>query len=358
MRVRSSLPILLVASLFSIATDASAADAPRAEIVSVQKIWDAAPHNAFTDLIWHEGRWLCVFREGQKHVSPDGALRVLSSKDGKAWASEALVTAKDSDLRDAKICRAPDGRLMLAGAGALHTPINGASHQSYVWFSQDGKDWGEAIPIGDPGYWLWRVTWHENIAYAVGYATGKKRTTRLYRSTDGRKFDVLVPELFAQGYPNESSLLFLKDGTALCLMRRDDKEAPAAMLGTAKAPYTDWTFRSTGTQIGGPQLISLPDGRIVVGGRDYLGKAKTNLWLLDPAAPKVTAIATFPSGGDTSYPGLVFREGLLSVSYYSSHEGRRRSTSAKSNCPTRSKRGMVFHAAKRNELCERRSLGS
>ena len=28
------------------------------------------------------------------------------------------------------------------------------------------------------------------------------------------------------------------------------------------------------------------------------------------------------SGGDTSYPGMVWHEGLLWLSYYSSHEGR------------------------------------
>ena len=33
-------------------------------------------------------------------------------------------------------------------------------------------------------------------------------------------------------------------------------------------------------------------------------------------------IVTLPSRGDTSYPGLVFHEGLLWVSYYSSHEGK------------------------------------
>jgi hypothetical protein len=324
MRTITAVPLLIGLVTAVLNPAAFAADPPKAEILSVQKIWEAAPHNAFTDLIMHQGRWFCVFREGQKHVSPDGALRVLSSQDGKSWESEALITSKDSDLRDAKICLAPGNRLMLCGAGALHQPTSeGHTHQSYVWYSKDGKDWGEAIPIGEPGYWLWRVTWHDNIAYAVGYATSKTtKTTRLYRSSDGRKFDVLVPELFAQGYPNESSLLFQKDGTALCLMRRDDKEAPAAMLGSAKAPYTEWTWKSTGTQIGGPQLISLPDGRIVVGGRDYVGKAKTNLWFLDAQTPKVAPIATFPSGGDTSYPGLVYRDGLLWVSYYSTHEGK------------------------------------
>ena len=57
----------------------------RAEIVDVRKIWDRAPHNAFTDLIRFKDRWLCVFREGKAHVSPDGVLSVLSSSDGDTW---------------------------------------------------------------------------------------------------------------------------------------------------------------------------------------------------------------------------------------------------------------------------------
>ena len=46
------------------------------KIVDVRKIWDQAPHNAFTDLV-HFGRcFFCVFREGEGHVHLDseGAL--------------------------------------------------------------------------------------------------------------------------------------------------------------------------------------------------------------------------------------------------------------------------------------------
>ena len=32
----------------------------------------------------------------------------------------------------------------------------------------------------------------------------------------------------------------------------------------------------------------------------------------------------FPSGGDTSYPGIVWHDGKLWMSYYSSHEGKAR----------------------------------
>ena len=94
-----------------------------AKIVEVRKIWDQAPHNAFTDLVRFQDRWFCVFREGAGHVSPDGALRVLTSADGQQWESAALVTSPNADLRDAKITVTPDGQLMLSGAGALHDTI-------------------------------------------------------------------------------------------------------------------------------------------------------------------------------------------------------------------------------------------
>ena len=64
---------LLCAVLAAGLSGALFAAEPAAEIVDVRKIWDAAPHNAFTDLLRHDARWYCVFREGQAHVSPDGA---------------------------------------------------------------------------------------------------------------------------------------------------------------------------------------------------------------------------------------------------------------------------------------------
>src|SRR3954468_21685500 len=87
--------------------------AGEAQLIEVKKIWDRAPHNAFTDLVRFRGRWYCVFREGKAHVSPDGALRVLTSPDGKAWESAALVRSETADLRDPKILATPDGRLQL-----------------------------------------------------------------------------------------------------------------------------------------------------------------------------------------------------------------------------------------------------
>jgi len=311
---------VLSSSVFLLAVMFSAGQTPAAETeaVKVQKIWDQGAHNAFTDLTRFKDRWYCVFREGQGHVSPDGALRVLQSDDAQTWRSAALITSTTGDLRDAKITVTPAGQLMLVGASALHPPSQ-IRHQSLVWFSDDGQQWSEPVEIGDPNFWIWRITWHKGKAYGIGYSTVEPRMTRLYQSDDGQTFEVLVENLFDEGYANETSLVFLEDDTVLCLLRRDPDEA---MLGKATPPYTDWSWQGLGKRVGGPEMLQLPDGRLVAAGRDYVGAQTTQLWWLDPAKPALQPIVQLPSGGDTSYPGLVWHDDRLWVSYYSSHEGK------------------------------------
>lgn len=288
-------------------------------LVEVRRIWDRAPHNAFTDLVRFKDQWFCVFREGRDHVSPDGVLRVISSPDGVAWESAAQITSTDSDLRDAKITITPDHRLMLTGAEALHDQSK-HTHQSLAWFSDDGRDWSEPQEIGDPDFWLWRVTWHGDTAYGVGYGCRDDRSVRLYRSQDGRRFETLVERLSDVGYPNESSLVF--DGnTCYCLLRRDTPPN-TGLLGVAEPPYKEWQWKDLGMRIGGPHQIRLPDGRLLAAVRLYDGAVRTSLVWIDPQNGHATECLNLPSGGDTSYPGLVWHDDLLWVSYYSSHEGQ------------------------------------
>ena len=313
--MKSILPLFLIALCCS-----AAMAEEKAEIVEVRKIWDQAPHNAFTDLVRFKDHWYCVFREGKGHVSPDGALRVITSADGEKWESAALITSEDSDLRDAKISVTPQGELMLAGAESLHDK-NKHSHQSLAWFSKDGKQWSKAYEIGDPNFWLWRVTWHAGKAYGMGYSVTKDKSLRFYISEDGKKFQTHVERLFDIGYPNETSIVF-EGETCYCLLRRDGKPN-LGLIGTSKPPYKTWEWKDLGIRIGGPQMIQLPDGRLVAAVRLYDGKTRTALVWIDPVQGKLTEIVTLPSGGDTSYAGLVWHEGLLWVSYYSSHENRK-----------------------------------
>jgi hypothetical protein len=291
---------------------------PQPRLLEVRKIWDAGGHNAFTDLVHFQGRWFCVFREGKSHVSPDGAIRIIASKDGAQWASSALITSAEADLRDPKLTVSPDGRLMLSAAAARHQGAAAAFH-TQVWTSADGAVWSPPKEIGEDDFWLWRITWFRKMAFAVGYSTAGQPSIRLYQSPDGVRFDPLVANLYDHGEPNETSLLFAKDSSALCLLRRD---AGNALLGASRPPYRNWTWKDLGKKLGGPHMLRLPDDRIVAAGRLHDGKVRTGLCWLDPKAGTLTEFLALPSGGDTSYPGLVYADGLLWVSYYSSHEGK------------------------------------
>ncbi|MFO1021682.1 MAG: exo-alpha-sialidase [Planctomycetales bacterium] len=322
------LTITLLVASFTLRADAAppnarGANAVQAELISVRKIWDAAPHNAFTDLLRFHDRWFCVFREGERHVSPDGALRVITSQDGEHWTSAALIKSAKGDLRDAKIRITADDRLMLCGAVA-YPKGSPHRHQSLAWFSKNGTNWSEETPIAEPDYWLWRVTRQGDDWYGMGYETGPQpRNLRLYVSRDGgKKYETLVPHAGAPGDAGETSILFLPDKKALCLLRRDGKEL-GSMLGTSQPPYTDWNWKNVGIRIGGPHLIQLPDGGIIAGGRSYTEQgARTSLWIVDPDELKLTPLMTLPSRGDTSYPGFVWFNDRLWTSYYSSHEGK------------------------------------
>lgn len=290
---------------------------PPARLVEVRKVWDQAPHNAFTDLIRYRGQWWLTFREASRHVSPDGAIRILVSRDGRDWQSAARLPIAERDLRDPKLAITPHGELMLTSY-AVQREVEGTPAHSVAWFTRDGRRWTAPQLIGDPNLWLWRATWNRGFAYAVGY---DRRLTRLYRSRDGRRFEIVVAELYREGYPNEATLRFLPDGAALCLLRRDEPPA-TALLGASRPPYRDWSWKDLGVRIGGPNLIRLPDGRWVAAVRLYDGRTRTSLCRLDPEAGRLEEFLTLPSGGDTSYAGLVFHDGLLWVSYYSSHEGK------------------------------------
>lgn len=301
----------------------------RARLESVKMIWDAGRHNAFTDLVRHGGRWFCVFREGKGHVSPDGTVRVLTSEDGDAWGSAAELRIEGIDLRDPKICVTPDDRLMLlAGAAKRVGSQRATEHRSVVTFSRDGERWGSFHDVVERNLWLWRVTWVKERGYGIAYGSqnpdgsrAPRPFTRLYSTNDGIHFETVVPVLHDGDYPNETKVVFLEDKTALCLMRRDGGSR-SALLGRAAPPYREWTWKDLGCYLGGPDLIHLPDGRFLAAGRRLEGGAHTSLHWLDEKNGRLDEFLKLPSGGDTSYPGLVFHDGLLWVSYYASHEGK------------------------------------
>jgi hypothetical protein len=299
---------------------------PTVELIDVKKIWDQAPHSAFTDLAHWNGQFVCAFREGRSHVSTDGRIRVLTSADGAGWQSAALIELDGYDLRDAGLAVTTDGRLMLIGGVAPRKNDNeSAPTGAFVSFSSDGTAWTKPNIVMEPARWLWRVTWHKGTAYGVSYpAPVGQPFVALHASDDGTQFRELVPKLLGDGEPNEAVLRFGDDDTMFCLIRRDGS-APrnSAMLGISRPPYTDWQWHDLGLHLGGPNLIQLPSGKWIAAGRILHDDGpKTELARLDVNQKTLTPCLELPSGGDTSYPGLVWHDNMLWVSYYSSHEGK------------------------------------
>ncbi|MBQ1048449.1 exo-alpha-sialidase [Micromonospora sp. C51] len=288
------------------------------EVRALRRIGDTAPHSAFTDLVRYAGNWFCAFRQGRSHLSDDGVLRVLTSSDGRAWQTSAILAQAGVDLRDPRFVLRPDGRLQLLAAAATGMPKR---FRTVTAVSDDGQRWDEPRPVGEPDVWVWQAAWCGDAMYGIGYATREPRFVRLYRSEDGFDLRPVVRTLFSGGYPNESGLVFDPDGTATCLLRRDGGTA-TAQLGRARPPYREWTWTDLGVRVGGPTLCRLPDGTLVAGVRLHDGAVRTAICAVDVARGRLRELVTLPSGGDSSYPGLVWHDERLHVSYYSSHEGR------------------------------------
>ena len=160
------------------------------EILSLRKIWGQAPHSAFTDLLRHENRWWCTFREAPDHGASIGTLRVLCSADGENWESAAALEEQGVDLRDPKLSIMPDGRFMLIAGGSIYAGTEYRTRAPRVSFSADGRSWTPPRKLLAEDHWLWRVTWHKGRAYSVsklGEGTHPRRAF-LYTSDGSPSF--------------------------------------------------------------------------------------------------------------------------------------------------------------------------
>src|SRR5215212_6882541 len=160
-----------LAVLMSCSCLTATAAPPKAELISVKKIWDQAPHCAFTDLAFWKGHFVCAFREGRAHVATDGKIRILESPDGESWSSAAVLALDGFDLRDAGLSVTPDNRLMLIGGAAPRKKEKElVPTGTFVAFSADGAKWTKPQIVVEPGRWLWRVNWHDDKAYGISYS--------------------------------------------------------------------------------------------------------------------------------------------------------------------------------------------
>lgn len=311
--------IITITGLFLLLTVADPLPAEeQPTIVSVKRIWDQGNHNAFTDLIRFQGKWLCSFREATDHGSNDGTIRIIASSDGNQWSSVGRLVEKGTDLRDPKLSINPQGKLVLIMGGSLYRDNSYLTRSPRVSFSADSRTWTTPRKLLAEDHWLWRITWKDGIAYSVS-KLGEGRDPRrgmLYRSKDCLDWEFVSEFRLPENTWNasETTLRFMPDGEMIALTRPE-------WIGRSQPPYTKWSWTKVKHRMGGPNFIRLPNGRLWAGARLYLpGGSRTGLIKMTPTSYE--PILQLPSGGDNSYPGMVWHNNLLWMSYYSSHEGK------------------------------------
>ncbi len=167
--------------------------------------------------------------------------------------------------------------------------------------------------------WLWRTEWHKGIAYNFGANRLRDNYLQLYRSLDGVNFEKHGPRYLEGESSNETAVVFSKNDTCYVLLRH----GPTSMVGVAQPPYDKFTWKALPVHTGGPEMIMLPNGQLLATVRLYDDGEYTAVCFIDPEAATLTKMLRLPSGGDTSYAGMVLAEdNILWISYYSSHEGK------------------------------------
>ncbi len=335
-------PYILSVRLKGKELDKRAAKAPRIRLSADSKaiartvtehpatrIWANAPHSAFTDLVRWQEKFYCTFREGKGHAGggDSGRIRIISSSEGERWQSVDLLKLTGIDLRDPKLSVTPDNRLMCLMGGSHYDGNTLLGQLPRVAFMKKGEEKFRALnavkidpKIAAKKDWLWRVTWHGESGYGVTYQpTEDASKVFLVKTRDGISYQ-LVSTLKIPDSPNEATIRF-GDRDEMRIVVRNEGGNLMGYLGTAAAPYTDFSWRQVSLQLGGPDLVRTPGGKWVLGSRRYTNPTRTVFGLLDKDGhfePRVLV----PSADDTSYPGMLIHGSKLWASYYASHEGK------------------------------------
>jgi len=292
-------------------------------------------HNAFTDLIrWKDAYYIC-FRQGEHHLSMDGVIRVMRSDDMQTWEPCGTIRTHGDD-RDPHFAATDDRLFVFFGVWDLQFGAGTAlpdrgKVRSHAAFTEDGETWSKVSGLFEPAWWLWRVRHHDGVFYSLAYTAVRPppsaRETLLLQSADGLKWD-RVSRVTNERMCGEADMRFNDDGSMWIISRTGDEAGDAARFDSDPTRMK-WTRRDMGTLIHAPAIANWHDRLFVAGRGRTDGEYNTQLWEIDDAA--VAPLITLPSGGDTSYPGLLTDPDAdpngpptFFITWYSQHETKDR----------------------------------
>lgn len=303
---------------------------PKRFTYTVQKIWDGGMYEAFTSIEKYKGWYYVAFREGEGHVfdengKAEGKIRVIRSRDLRKWKSVALLGQPDRDFRDPKLSITPDGQLLVSIGVSTYVDRKEVAQGLWAAFSTDGLHYDlrrcslEGAHTND---WPWHLTWNGDTGYNPDYWwDGERGGLSLLQTKDGQHYTP-VCELEVPGSPNEASIRFTADQKMTMVVRRGGGNGNG-YWGISEPPYTQWDWKEIPLVLGGPDFLFLEgEDKVVLCSRcHHIGNwCTTSIYVGNADGTNFHQVLVLPSGGDTSYPGLLIENGELIVSYYASHE--------------------------------------
>lgn len=295
-------------------------------------------HNSNTDLVfWRDAFWLAHAASPWHLGSRDCRIVIRCSRDARTWSRVAELRVPGEDIRDPKFAVIGDQLFLyaLANRGVYATP-----YATVVARTADGERWSPFEPVTlsgveSEGWLFWRPKTRDGREWFVPAYWHEHGRSILLRSEDGWHWS-LVSRIWNGDANDETDIEWLSDGRLLATARLEI--TPDALLGNPRAhtllavaepPYARWSHQHSNlTRLDGPALFA-HRGRIFAVARfqpppfgpltqqaSTLARKRTSLYVVEPT--RLIWLSDVPSAGDTSYAGVVLREGQLFFSYYTS----------------------------------------
>ncbi len=313
--------IMLVSFAFQFAFLTAEASAQiKAEVVSTTKVWEQQQTIVSTALVRFQGDLYCACREGTRPFSKDGTIRLLTSKDGQKWESVVVFNSPTPDrgLSYPKLTVTPQKELMLGAMGAVKVKTYHNRHLM-LWTSKNGRNWIGPKKVGGSDFIASSLCEHNGqiYTYSRGSICGSAQTFLIESSRRDQIFKETYKETVSGFFPGNASLVF-QDKAGYCLMNR----GKSVMVGFAKAPYNEWTWKPLNESIRVNNAIRLPNGQIVVSGELKDEHVRTSLCWFDVKKNQLLEILELPTEGQAVVTGLEVFAGHLFVSHHAAKDGK------------------------------------
>jgi hypothetical protein len=295
-------------------------------------------HNATVDMVWYRDAFYLAHVASLFHFGSErSTILVKRSPDGRNWEQVAEIGRGEDDVRDPTFAVIGEKLFLYVLLNKSTQPL---PYTTRVTWTGDGENWSDLTNIGHEGWLFWRPKTRDGQTWYVPAYWHRFHKNTLFATRDGMNFE-MVADISDGRFVNEPEIEFLGDDRMLATGRADYLKMSihqiigipqtSTILSVAEPPYIEWkeTGESLVTRLDGPVMFS-HNGRVHAVGRAHphngaafprrgavLSKKRTAIYEVQP--DKLIHISDLPSCGDTSYPGIVVKDGYVYIAYYTNN---------------------------------------